>query len=255
MKRLLAALAVVVALVGCRQESPPRALLYRLTITVDTPEGPKVGSSVARLWVGFGDGPLGRMGAAIFFNVKGAATVVDLGARGYLFCLLDRDITRKGSDSQQGLLIKYAGRPYLDRPMPRTVDAIVEARPKTPIALENLPALVRFRDPAQPSTAEWIDPTDLEKAFGAGVAISRVDYEILGKPPMKPGAKLTDEIEVKEITDSIARVRQTIPWITLPRKVITEMVKGSDLEPMTKNHQYGRSIVESDFISGARTER
>lgn len=86
MKRLLAALALVVLLTGCKQESPPRALLYRLTITVDTPEGQKVGSSVARLWVGFGDGPLGGMGAPIFFNLKGAATVVDLGSRGYLLC-------------------------------------------------------------------------------------------------------------------------------------------------------------------------
>jgi len=250
MKRLLAALALVVLLTGCSRESAPRALLYRLTITVDTPEGQKVGSSVARLWVGFGDGPLGGMGAPIFFNLKGAATVVDLGPRGYLLCLLWRDELRRGSTGQEGLLVPFAARPYRDRniPMPQAIDEVVEARPKAAIPLESLPALVRFRDPNQPSTAEWIDPAHLDAAFGPGVAIARVDYEILGKPPMKPGAKLTDEIEVPEVTASIARLQAVIPWIKLPREKIAEMVKGSDLEPMTKNHKYGRSIIKDNYI-------
>lgn len=132
--------------------------------------------------------------------------------------------------------------------MPQAIDAVVEARPKVTIPLESLPALVRFRDQNQPSTAEWIDPAHLDAAFGPGVAISRVDYEILGKPPMKPGAKLTDEIEVPEVTASIARLQAVIPWIKFSKEKITEMVAGSDLEPMTKNHQYGRSIIEDAFI-------
>lgn len=247
---LLGLPSLALALAGCAKESPPRALLYRLTITVDTPEGQKVGSSVARLWVGFGDGPLGGMGAPIFFAVKGAATVVDLGPRGYLLCLLDWDDTRRGSASQEGLLVPFTARPYRDRnmKMPQAIDAVVEARPKVSIPLESLPALVRFRDPNQPSTAEWIDPAHLDAAFGPGVAIARVDYEILGKPPMKPGAKLTDEIEVPEITASIARLQAVIPWIELSREKIAEMVKGSDLEPMTKNHKYGRDIVKNSYI-------
>lgn len=132
--------------------------------------------------------------------------------------------------------------------MPQAIDAVVEARPKVSIPLTSLPALVRFRDPNQPSTAEWIDPAHLDAAFGPGVAIARVDYEILGKPPMKPGAKLTDEIEVPEITASIARLQAVIPWIKLPREKIAEMVKGSDLEPMTKNYKYGRDITKDSYI-------
>ncbi len=253
---LLGLSSVVLALAGCAKESPPRALLYRLTITVDTPEGQKVGSSVARLWVGFGDGPLGGMGAAIFFNLKGAATVVDLGPRGYLLCLLWRDERRRGSPDQEGLLVQFTVGPLLDRTpdrnmkMPQAIDAVVEARPKVSIPLASLPALVRFRDPNQPSTAEWIDPAHLDAVFGPGVAIARVDYEILGKPPMKPGAKLTDEIEVPEITASVARLQAVIPWIRLPKEKIAEMVKGSDLEPMTKNHKYGRSITKDSYIRG-----
>jgi len=250
LRRSFLAGVVTVPLAGCAKESPPRALLYRLTITVDTPEGQKVGSSVARLWVGFGDGPLGGMGAPIFFNLKGAATVVDLGPRGYLLCLLGRDERRRGSPDQDGLLVPFTARPYRDRnmKMPQAIDAVVEARPKVTIPLESLPALVRFRDPNQPSTAEWIDPAHLDAAFGPGVAIARVDYEILGKPPMKPGAKLTDEIEVPEITASIARLQAVIPWIELSREKIAEMVKGSDLEPMTRNYKYGRDIVKNSYI-------
>ncbi len=256
LRRSFLAGVVTLALAGCAKESPPRALLYRLTITVDTPEGQKVGSSVARLWIGFGDGPLGGMGAAIFFNLKGAATVVDLGPRGYLLCLLWRDELRRGSTGQEGLLVPFAARPYRDRnmKMPQAIDAVVEARPKVSIPLKSLPALVRFRDPSQPSTAEWIDPANLDAVFGPGVAIARVDYEILGKPPMKPGAKLTDEIEVPEITASVARLQAVIPWIRLPKEKIAEMVKGSDLDPYSKNFYPGRGVIARYYISGVGDE-
>ena len=244
---LLGAVATVLA--GCKRESPPRALLYRLTITVDTPEGQKVGSSVGRLWIGFGDGPLGGMGAAIFINAKGAATVVDLGPRGHLLCLLERDERRRDSDTQWGLMGSLLMRSYPhEMKTPQVIDAIVEARSKVAVPLKRLPALVHFRDPNNPTTAEWVDPENLEKTFGPGVSISRVDYEILGKPPMKPGRPLTDEVEVSEVTASIALVQSLLPWIKLPREKVTELVAGSDLEPMTKNHVYGRSIIETDYV-------
>ena len=139
--------------------------------------------------------------------------------------------------------------------MPQAIDAVVEARPKVSIPLESLPALVRFRDPNQPSTAEWIDPAHLDAAFGPGVAIARVDYEILGKPPMKPGAKLTDEIEVPEITASIARLQAVIPWIRLRKEEIAEMVKGSDLDPYSKSFHPGRGVITQYYLSGASDER
>lgn len=244
--------AIAVALAGCKKESPPRALLYRLTITVDTPEGQKVGSSVGRLWIGFGDGPLGGMGAPIFINAKGAATVVDLGPRGHLLCLLERDERRRYSDTQWGLMGRFVTHSYRESmAMPQAIDAAVEARPKVTIPLKYLPALVRFRDPKDPKTAEWIDPEDLEKTFGPGVAISRVDYEILGKPPTKPGARLTDEIEIPDVTASFARVQELIPWIKLPKEKVTELVAGSSLDPMTKKFEYGRGIIETDYIRGA----
>lgn len=246
---LLAAFSM--SLAGCKRESPPRALLYRLTMTVDTPEGQKVGSSVARLWIGFGDGPLGGMGAAIFINAKGAATVVDLGPRGHLLCLLERDERRRYSTTQWGLMGSLLMRSYPNEmKTPQVIDAIVEARSKVAVPLKSLPALVHFRDPNNPTTAEWVDPEDLEKTLGPGVSISRVDYEILGKPPMKPGRPLTDEVEVPEVTASMARVQELIPWIKLPREKIAEMVVGSDLQPRSKNYKYGRDIVKTDYIRG-----
>lgn len=167
---------LTLTLAGC--ESAPQIVNYRLTLTVDTPEGQKTGSSVLEVHVGFHDGFL-RMGNAISVGVRGEATIVDLGERGLLFCLLSKDPERKDSTDAD----HTPSRTWLpqDRAsdLPAFYRGLNRNRPVADIPFERLPMLVRFRDLADPMTVEPVDPSNLAAGFGSGVRLERATIEVV----------------------------------------------------------------------------
>jgi hypothetical protein len=78
------------------------------------------------------------------------------------------------------------------------MQTLKERKPKADVPSSLLPMLVRFRDVADPSTVEVVDPRDLERAFGTGVRLRVATIEI------------TDE----RITRGI---RERLPWIAAVR--------------------------------------
>jgi hypothetical protein len=183
----LLAMAPTALLSGCGGSSTVR---YRLTLQVETPEGPKTGSGVIEHAARWNDGITRGLGAGagLAVGTRGEAIITDLGARGLLLCLLTRDEARAGSaddfllpdvfpfDKWDGSQKDYAA--YLGR-----LDA---RKPVGNAPLENLPMLARLRDPQDPGTAERVDPTNLAATFGAGVRLVRVTVQITDDPLPPP---------------------------------------------------------------------
>lgn len=223
LRRSFLAGVVSLPLAGCFKESPPRKIWYRLTLTVETPEGTRVGSSVVRIVVGFNDGPLGGLAAnRTRLMVKGEAIVVDLGARGFLFCLLSADGHRWGTHlermSYSQEYMPFTLFPQVDQtePYTRYIDRLISTHRRLDLELKHLPLLVRFRDTNDPSSVERVDPFDLAAKFGAGVRLVSAHFEILKSPAPPPKnwwwetQRPAPDLPITEKIDAI------LPWLVLP---------------------------------------
>lgn len=197
LRRDFLAAAIAATLGGCGSRS--REIVYRFTLEVETPEGIRTGSSLLEVGFSFNDGPLGGVSPNAFgAGVGGEATIVDLGERGLLFCLLSADHDRPGSldqDSMISTLFAYWAPPgkyandkareaaYLKMPYSRHIDEIAAAKPRVEVPIARLPRLVRFRDTADRFSLETVDPRDLAATYGPGVRLVRAGVEVTeGKP-------------------------------------------------------------------------
>ena len=148
----------------------------KLTVTVETPDGPRSGSAVSAArfqmtpkWWGVGDSA-----GASNSSLSGEAVVVDLGEGRYLFALL------KGYNEFTGRLAFF---PLPQRPLNKEQDAAVydqlEAlRATTELPRELYPLLVTFADINDPASVARVDPDDLAASFGPGYARSSITLAI-----------------------------------------------------------------------------
>lgn len=148
----------------------------KLTVTVETPEGPKSGSAVSAAWfqmtpkwAGVGDSA-----GASNSSLSGEAVVVDLGEGRYLFALL------KGYNEFTGRLAFF---PRPQKPLSKEEDAAVydqlEAlRATTELPRELTPLLVTFADITDPASVQRVDPDDLAAHFGPGYALASITLAI-----------------------------------------------------------------------------
>jgi hypothetical protein len=155
----------------------------KLTVTVETPEGPRSGSAVSAAWfqmtpkwAGVGDSA-----GASNSSLSGEAVVVDLGQGRYLFALL------KGYTEFTGRL---AFLPLPPKPLNKEQDAAVydqlEAlRASTELPRELYPLLVTFADINDPASVQRVDPDDLAASFGPGYALSSITLAITDEPVTK----------------------------------------------------------------------
>lgn len=171
-------------LLGACNEFP--SYRYRLTVVVDTPEGPKQGSTVIEVHTHTEPLP----GPHIQLSAVGEAAVIDLGQRGLLFAL------PRGDPDLDWASQVYT---YLTPPPPKglstsevasySVDAARNS--KTPIKLpryfttsdpslipSGYPLLVRFQDPSDYRTLERVDPDNLAATFGTRVRLRKMTVQI-----------------------------------------------------------------------------
>lgn len=114
-------------------------------------------------------------------ELRGEATVVDLGSRGLLFCLLRGDPTRpKSPQANPTSLPAWYYKQRIDgvTPMGSLYDELNKTRPKMEIPLDALPFLVRFGDPKESATIDRVDPLNMAASFGDGVRLMRAVMEI-----------------------------------------------------------------------------
>ena len=222
MKILSVIALVLLALVAWwKWTYPTSSFRYRMTVTVETPEGIKSGTAVreviSQLYPALTP-PGGRI------TVKGEAVVVDLGARGKLFALL------KGAGIwgvDYGAMIPSTvfpipGEPYgggaLTPDGVRYYGRLKQGR--AVLTPDMFPMLVRFRDLNDPATVENVyemeayeDNTpghypmtkfrlkadNFEKMFGQGVKLKDITIEITDDP----------------VTKGVERI---LPWFNGPDK-------------------------------------
>jgi hypothetical protein len=155
----------------------------KLTVTVETPEGPKSGSAVSAAWFQMTPkwGGVGDSAGASNSSLSGEAVVVDLGEGRYLFALL------KGYTEFTGRLAFF---PLPQKPLSKEADAAVydqlealRATMELPRALT--PLMVTFADITDPASVARVDPDDLAASFGPGYALTSITLAITDKPVTK----------------------------------------------------------------------
>lgn len=156
---LVVALATMLSLSGCVIYLP--IIHYRLTVTVDTPEGRVSGSSVLEYKSDYSPGFPFPAAEGFRSHVRGEATPVRLPNGKYIFALLkwdDSDDTAALDDmltaSFAGLLPAVTGPDgeELRRQKIAQIGALAKLRTSRPIAPGHYPALAYFDDPLKPST-------------------------------------------------------------------------------------------------------
>lgn len=176
------------AMASCEEHSSYR---YRLTVVVDTPDGPRQGSTIIEVHTGTQSIPV----RSLTRRATGEAAVVDLGHRGLLFALPRGETDLDWADSVYAYLmpppppgssvadvadyqVKTATSMKSPIRLPRYFNTPDERR-----KLSGYPLLVRFRDATNYRTLERVDPDNLADAFGVGVKLRMITVQITRDDP------------------------------------------------------------------------
>jgi hypothetical protein len=182
--RVLAVLALCLALAGCDMlfNTPKWRWNQKLTVSVMTPEGIKIGSAVtsARIafppkWTGVGDAAGMQQG-----GVSGEAVVVDLGQGRYLFALLQGYTEWT---AYTAFFPELEGKPLLKKEMVPYLDAMVASTGQTrDVPRKHYPLLVTFDDINDPTSVRRVNPGDLAASFGPGYRLNAITLAITDEP-------------------------------------------------------------------------
>lgn len=191
MKRyvVLALLAIGVVWLVARSTTPEATLRYRMTVEVQTPGGPKSGSSVQELvllrkWLI----PLPGAGGSEWgggFKTYGEAPFVDLDNGEVLFTTLhDAAYSYPRMSTSVAL---YALRIFdLRRPLPTGSDAkimtdLIKARAFNILTREHYPMLATFTNTAEPKSLVEVSPDKLNARFGSGYALNQITIQVVDR--------------------------------------------------------------------------
>lgn len=203
---------------------------YRMTVTVETPEGPRSGSSVVEVTEERPTGLARELRGML--SVSGEAVAVDLGRRGQLFVLLKDGSRRASFSSQAGMIIPAI---FPDTAQDGAAERFERYRREplqARLSAEQLPAMVRFRDPQDPSTVEPVSAHDLEATFGSGVRLRNVVVETTRAP-------VTREIG------------QHLQWLALERERQDPLLKGRFWDYRDQGYKRSQRLSPSDFSVGS----
>lgn len=184
----IAAACALTLLSGCVGEK--HTFRYRLTLAVNVDGTVHSGSSVIEDTFVDQVALAGLAGGIPWMTrLRGEAVVVDLGARGILFCVLARDPSRNLSRDTELLPLLVFG-DYFPDGFPVTdsskfaaqIRELARSKPKRAVDPAFLPMLVRFRDLNNPASVERVDPTNLATRFGSGVELAGAMMEVTDEP-------------------------------------------------------------------------
>ncbi len=189
----------------------------KTTVTAMTPEGERSGSAVVR--VSWKDSPdLFPDAPHLKYDVRGEATVVDLGNSRYLFALI-------GGAERRGLAT-FGGKDELPRftnSLLPLVKATAASRDVPPVYR---PLLVTFSDINDPVSVTRVDPTDLAASFGSGYALTSITLAI------------TDETVTK------GRVDAVLWWLG---DYYDKHLDGNRLETVKAENRFANSLASGAF--------
>jgi hypothetical protein len=172
----LACVVLVSFALGSCNFWPEASYRYKLTISVETPEGLKTSSNVVELdfyksW----DGAPHR--------TYGQALVIDLGTRGALVALLTRG--RSGNwveDDPKYIVLMKCGDSRNNSDDIRMVRGLDACKAAYPVDLAELPDLLLLKKAEDPSSAVVVDPGNPQSVLGPGVVIRSATIQVTNEP-------------------------------------------------------------------------
>lgn len=177
---------------------------YRMTVTVETPEGLKTGSAVREVKVEKGLKLLPEMGASI--ALKGEAIVIDLGHRGVLFALMRGGM--QGADYAK--LLPFEVFPYEKGEM--TTEGIHYysglKKDKALLKPEQYPMIVRFKKLTDPLTVETVYNVKRNGLKGKPFIFNKID-DVFGKDVVLRSVLV--EMTQDTVTNDV--ITKYLPWL------------------------------------------
>jgi hypothetical protein len=197
MKTLLtvAALTLVAGVAMCAWQYRTITIAYRLTLEVLVDGETHIGTGVIGAYWGRNVVPLTT--EVLASSVRGEAVTVDLGRYGPLFLVL----WGKYQPANLPHAVYYPPDQHLSQDYWDQLLELTRPKPPREIPHDALPLLVRFRDVNQPSTADCVDPDNMQASYspGAQVTLVHATIEIVNEP-VTTGA-----------------IEKWLPWLALPR--------------------------------------
>jgi hypothetical protein len=223
--RLVVFLATCALLAGCGRSDSYR---YKLTLSVDTPDGVKTGFSVVEMYAWDVSIPArGTMSTA-----RGEAVYVDLGpGQRPLVAVMTLYRAKKAGmiwaerkpDSQY--LLALYGEPKPDPEFFSRISRLKKHRGVRGLDPRDLPDLVTFADTNDPRSVMAVDPQNLPASLGPGVTWRATTIEVTDEP-------ITWTIETK------------LPWL----KGLTGGLDGEKLRFYGEKASFANSLNQTSFI-------
>jgi hypothetical protein len=178
-------------------------IAYRLTLEVRVDGETHFGTGIVATDWARSANPLAQ--SQFIHHDRGEAVTVDLGRYGPLFLVL------LGKHDVWGLPMVVYGESY-EQSMQfwNYLLDLSQPKPAREIPHDALPLLVRFRDIAQPSTAECIDPDNMAASF----------------PPGAHATLVHATIEIVDESATLGTVEKWLPWLGLPRQELGRLLTG-----------------------------
>ncbi|RXR28273.1 hypothetical protein [Sphingobium fluviale] len=152
---------------------------YKMTVTVETPEGIKTGSAV-REAIRYTEPSILPDQGGTFYNItKGEAVVVDLGHRGVLFVLI-------GGEWEARIVFKALE--TSNKVNMQDLDPLIKKW--------GAPRFVYFKDMNDPKTVASASYLNLQRDFGYGVSLKQIEVETVNTPA------------------SFGNVERLLPWLS-----------------------------------------
>jgi hypothetical protein len=178
---------------------PSVTVRYRLTLEALVDGELKTASGVREVTYSKGLAVGGQGGLSI--AVRGEAIALDLGDRGTLFALVSAGLD--GRSGPEWIVLRAFDFDGMPSPVEEGIKQVLRFSGKRELPPDRLPKLVRFRDPSDLRSVEWVNPLNIGDRFGADAKLVRVTLEIVptGIWPLNDygitGEPLTSGIESK----------------------------------------------------------
>ncbi len=239
-------LAVAGAMIAWNIAYPSGTWRYKMTVTVETPEGLKSGSAVREVHAYIQPAMLGA-DKKLFIDVEGEAVVVDLGKRGNLFALL-KGAGRYGED-YAGYIAYLAFPQYSQKisspGMVRLFPSLKDQRSVLPLDL--YPLMVTFKDTKDPKTIEPVmdikmqDDTNIPESERKAVVNADNFSKLFGS-----GVKLK-EIVVETTKEPVTvKVETSLPWLVEHQN---KTLSGERYNYLGSESPLANSLYTGHFIS------
>jgi hypothetical protein len=232
-RQAMAVVGLPLLLAGC---SDSRASFrYKLTLSVDTPEGVKSGFSVVQ--VDAQDVTIPARGTMT--DARGEAVYVDLGkdARPIVAAMSNLRPRRgfrlsEGKPDIDGLLRLYGEAPKSEEELLDKIRRLARLRGPRMLTANDLPDLVTFADINEPKSVLMVDPHDLPAALERDVRWNRITIEV------------TNE----SVTTGIVK---KLPWLkTGPEVTLDRRLDGQYVRYLDHRASLANTLSTADFRRG-----